>query len=143
MSVARSTLSQSGAKVLGETVKRSDIKREVRSVFSKYDVAGDGFIDESDLVAMLRDLNGKEPNKSEVLFALKDMDTSADGKISFDEFLAHWERVRAGHPGARFNKLLVRDKIGVARTSSYDLPPTSHSFGKPNAVQEVSAKDGE
>jgi EF-hand domain pair/Domain of unknown function (DUF4483) len=142
MSGRGKTLSRTGSAVLETRLDRTQIRREVKDVFARYDRGHDGFIDPEDLKALLRDLNGKEPTQTEVLFVLRGVDVSNDGKISFEEMCDYWERVRAGHGGAKYNKLLVKDRVGTVRTSSYDLPPVDHSFGKKNEDQEFGAKEG-
>jgi hypothetical protein len=121
--------------------ERRQVRRQVRSVFGRYDAAGDGFVDESDLVNLLRDLTGKEPNKIDLQFALKAMDLSGDGRVSFDEMVKYWEANVVGHGGSKFNKLLVKDRVGAPRTSTYDLPPLTHKFGKPAVEREFGTKE--
>lgn len=142
MSARGDSLKRTGSAVLASTTTDATLRREVREVFARYDKGGDGSIDEADLTLLLRDLTGKQPTKSEVLFVLRGVDTSADGKISLDEFYEYWRKVKAGHPGGGLNKLLVRDKVGTVRLSSYDLPPANHAFGMKNPEQEFDAKDG-
>jgi len=122
------------------TRDRSKLKRSVRDVFARYDTAGVGFVDQEQLVPLLRELSGKEPTKTDVLFALRSMD-AVDGKVTLEELTGYWEKVKSGHSGAKLNKLLVKDRVGAVRVSSYDLPPHAHAFGRPNPEQEFSAGD--
>ena len=142
MSARSESLKRTGSAVLEPRPDPAALKREVRAAFSKYDKAGDGFIDEADLSDFITDLQGKKPTKSEVLFVLRGIDASGDGRISFDELYDYWVKAKAGHKGGKLNKLLVRDKVGAVRVSSYDLPPVEHSFGMKNAEQLIGAKEG-
>jgi hypothetical protein len=70
------------------------------------------------------------------------MDLSGDGKVSFDEMVKFWEAREVGHGGSRYNKLLVKDRVGAPRTSTYDLPPIAHKFGKEGAERVVGTREG-
>lgn len=51
--------------------------------------------------------------------------------------------VQVGHGGSKYNKLLVKDRVGAPRTSTYDLPPIAHKFGKGAAERVVGTREGE
>ena len=121
---------------------RAKVQREVRTAFAKYDKGKDGFIDEDDLTALLTDLQGKPASKTDVLFALKAMDSSGDGRISFGEMCEYWEQLKVGHGGGKFNKLLVKDLVGHTRLSSYDLPPAAFAYGATTRGDDIGAKQG-
>ena len=122
-----STLAKSNStSALLSRPERARVKREVRALFKKYDAASDGFIDQDDLKHLLGDLMGKEPNKIDLLYALKAMDTSDDGRISFDEMVKYWEK----------------DTVGAPRTSTYDLPPIAFKFGKGAPERLIGTREG-
>ena len=50
---------------------------------------------------------------------------------------------QVGHGGSKYNKLLVKDRVGAPRTSTYDLPPIAHKFGKGAAERVVGTREGE
>ena len=138
-----STLAKSNStSALLSRPERARVKREVRALFKKYDAASDGFIDQDDLKHLLGDLMGKEPNKIDLLYALKAMDTSDDGRISFDEMVKYWEKMRVGHGGSVYNRLLVKDTVGAPRTSTYDLPPIAFKFGKGAPERLIGTREG-
>lgn len=72
---------------------------------------------------------GKKVHQNDVLFALREIDSSADGRISYAEFKDWFIRAKVGHKGSRYNKLLVRDVVGKSKRSSYDLPSKEFTFG--------------
>lgn len=59
----------------------------MRQKFRAYDRDGSGFMDKAELKNFLSDLKGASATKSEILFALNEIDTSHDQKISLDEFM--------------------------------------------------------
>jgi len=67
--------------------------QRIRDVFNRYDKSGDGSLDISELEVVLKAL-GAFAN-SEIVTVTKDLDTSKDGQVSFEEFAA-W--VQIGYP---------------------------------------------
>jgi hypothetical protein len=58
MSAAHMTKSHSTS-ALAKAADRARVRREVRGLFSTYDIRKDGFMDEEDLPKLLEDLTGK------------------------------------------------------------------------------------
>lgn len=103
---------------------------ELRSAFNSIDTSGNGFIDKSELGALLQRVNpGKPVHQNDVLFAMTEIDSSADGRIDYKEFRKWYTRTNVGHKGSSYNKLLVRDVVGRSKRSSYDLPSKDFTFG--------------
>lgn len=61
------------------------LKTTLRTFFARYDVNGDKHIDSSELADLMRDL-GEHPTKAELETLMKKMDSSGEGRISFNEF---------------------------------------------------------
>jgi len=109
---------------------------KIREAFRAVDTSGNGFIDKSELGDLLTKLEEAKPaserraiHQNDVLFALREIDTSGDGRIAFPEFKAWFLRTNVGHSGHKYNKLLVRDIVGKSKRSSYDLPEKGFTFG--------------
>jgi len=60
-------------------------------VFTKYDKDSNGYLDRSELLAMLEEIGqkvGEVPKEHEVNAIYEDLDVNQDGKISREEFVA-------------------------------------------------------
>lgn len=60
-------------------------KPELMGAFKKFDADGNGFITTKELSDILSRM-GRHLSRNEVEAMIKSLDTSGDGKISFDEF---------------------------------------------------------
>jgi EF-hand domain pair len=63
--------------------------KEIRRAFDQFDTDKSGFIDRAEL-AFLADYLGETWDSEELEAAMKAIDSSGDGQISFDEFVAFW-----------------------------------------------------
>lgn len=63
----------------------------IKETFTRMDLSGDGYIDKSELGGLLREL-GQEPTKQDIVSVLFQIDTSKDGKISQEEFMAYYRK---------------------------------------------------
>lgn len=62
------------------------IKGDARKTFNRIDQDGSGYIEKSELSKIFNDLGIENATEEDIGAALGDMDTSADSKISFEEF---------------------------------------------------------
>jgi len=79
--------------------EQEDIERAARRAFKKYDVDESGFIDEAELYTVLQDLQMFEgldeaASKELVEKTFKSSDTNSDGKLTFGEFAACYNRLK-------------------------------------------------
>lgn len=66
-------------------------KMAIRKAFDEYDKDGSGFIDKGELSVLAREL-GEELEPDELEEGMKTLDTSGDGKVSFEEFIEWWQQ---------------------------------------------------
>lgn len=59
-------------------------------------------------------------------------DVDRDGHLSLIEFRNYYEKISAKYKGEIYNRLLVSDRIGRVRRSTYNLPPLTFIYGKPS-----------
>lgn len=105
-------------------------KISLRQAFRAIDTDNSGYIEKSELGRLMQSMDPSHTvTQNDVLFALKEIDSSDDGRVSFEEFKVWWIRTTKGHKGSKYNKLLVKDLVGKSRTSSYDLPSKQFTFG--------------
>jgi len=72
-------------KVMGDSFFKKYSKQELLGAFKKFDTDGNGFITSRELHEILSRM-GRHLSRSEVEAMIKALDTSGDGKLSFDEF---------------------------------------------------------
>jgi hypothetical protein len=97
--------------------------------FDQFDTNGNGTIDKSELGAVLR-ASGIRFSKAELLQMFDELDLSADGVISRREFKTFFDAHLSTQANARkYNRLLLKSKIGKGRSSSYNLPGDYHRYG--------------
>lgn len=99
----------------------------VRAAFSEF--AHDGVLPRADVGNALRRL-GIAPTRSDLVVVLQELDPACAGRVGFDSFVKCYSHLAGGYKGSRFNRLLVKDVVGRARRSNYDLPPDTHVYGK-------------
>lgn len=62
---------------------------EVREIFDHYDKNGNGVIEVGELGSLLEALDAKL-DKTQLAAAISDLDSNANGRLEFDEFIAWW-----------------------------------------------------
>jgi calmodulin len=67
----------------------TDQLADLRQNFDVVDRNGDGWIVESEFIALLQSLDG-DLSRDECLLAFEATDDDGDGKISFEEFMEWW-----------------------------------------------------
>ena len=72
-------------RVMGEKFFRKYSQEELRVAFEKFDQDRSGFIQAKELQTIMNKM-GRHVSKAEVEGMVKALDTSGDGKISFEEF---------------------------------------------------------
>ncbi|KAG9408399.1 hypothetical protein AC1031_021637 [Aphanomyces cochlioides] len=103
---------------------------QARAIFERVDVSKDGVVDKSELGRLLQEL-GEEPTPQNIVRALFQMDTSGDGTISLDEFIAFYKsNYLPRHPVKMLSTRRGHVDIGHAKSASYSLPPPTFCFGK-------------
>ncbi|CAK4393186.1 hypothetical protein Ae201684P_013365 [Aphanomyces euteiches] len=103
---------------------------QARAIFERVDVSKDGVVDKNELGRLLQEL-GEEPTPQNIVRALFQMDTSGDGTISLDEFIAFYKsNYLPTHPVKMLSTRRGHVDIGHAKSASYSLPPPTFCFGK-------------
>lgn len=105
-------------------------------ILHKYDNNGTGKFDPSLIGTILKDM-GITPNKSELLDAIQTCKPDDDDKIKLSDFDNWQTKTFTSTKGSTYNRLLLKDPLGKGRRSGFDLPPSSHTYGK------IIAKDAE
>lgn len=72
-------------KVMGASFFKKYSKQELQSAFRKFDADGNGYITSSELNHILSRM-GRHLSRHDIEAMVKSLDSSGDGKISFDEF---------------------------------------------------------
>jgi len=73
-------------RVMGETFFKKYSENELRVAFRQFDQDGSGYIQANELENIM-DKMGRHYNKSQIDSIVNSLDTSGDGKISFEEFV--------------------------------------------------------
>jgi Ca2+-binding EF-hand superfamily protein len=71
--------------VMGGSFFKKHSKQELLGAFKKFDADGNGFITTKELNDILNRM-GRHLSRNEIEAMIKSLDTSGDGKLSFDEF---------------------------------------------------------
>jgi Ca2+-binding EF-hand superfamily protein len=71
--------------VMGASFFKKHSRQELQVAFKKFDADGNGFISTKELGDILSRL-GRRLSQRDIEAMVKSLDTSGDGKISFDEF---------------------------------------------------------
>ncbi len=74
------------SRVMGETFFKKYSENELRVAFRQFDQDGSGYIQANELENIM-DKMGRHYNKSQIDSIVNSLDTSGDGKISFEEFI--------------------------------------------------------
>ena len=72
-------------KVMGASFFKKYSKQELQGAFKKFDADGNGFITTQELSHILTRM-GRHLSQADIEAMIKSLDSSGDGKISFDEF---------------------------------------------------------
>ncbi|UJR32063.1 hypothetical protein I4U23_019531 [Adineta vaga] len=72
--------------VMGETFFKKHSEEELRIAFEQFDQDGSGYIQADELESIMHKM-GRHLNRSQIDGIVKSLDTSGDGKISFEEFV--------------------------------------------------------
>ena len=81
----------------------------MRNIFSRFDVNGDGGIDENELSAIM-EMIGEPCSKQQLRTLMADADTDGDGSVSFEEFADLVDRTKK----VRLSMLLFEDDLVMA-----------------------------
>ena len=73
-------------RVMSEAFFKKYTDKELRVAFQQFDQDGSGYIQANELESIMRKM-GRRFNKSQIDNMVKSLDSSGDGKISFDEFV--------------------------------------------------------
>jgi Ca2+-binding EF-hand superfamily protein len=73
-------------RVMGETFFKKYSEDELRVAFRQFDQDDSGYIQANELENIMQKM-GRHYNKSQINAMVKSLDTSGDGKISFEEFV--------------------------------------------------------
>jgi Ca2+-binding EF-hand superfamily protein len=71
---------------MGENFFRKNSQEELRAAFQKFDQDNSGYIQAKELQAIMSKM-GRNVSKTEIDAMIKSLDSSGDGKISFEEFV--------------------------------------------------------
>jgi Ca2+-binding EF-hand superfamily protein len=71
--------------VMGASFFKKHSKKEIESAFRKFDSDGNGYITSAELNHILSRM-GRHLSRNDIDAMVKSLDSSGDGKISFDEF---------------------------------------------------------
>eukprot|EP01043_Picozoa_sp_COSAG02_P044314 COSAG02_NODE_3946_length_5997_cov_6.308579_5_plen_501_part_00 len=91
-------LSPASVKASASAFRVTEAKRDLRSVFSRIDMKGDGKIDAEEVEALLKGL-GYNPEPGEVEDMIWEVDDDCDGVIKWQEFKSLYDRVRKDEHG--------------------------------------------
>jgi len=82
----------------------------VKAAFDHYDADGSGFIDKAEFVGLSSDL-GELLDDDELVAAIKEIDVSGDGKISFNEFIRWWNTDKKSTSKSAAKIALLKTKL--------------------------------
>jgi calmodulin len=71
---------------MADTFFKKYSRDELRVAFRQFDQDGSGYIQANELETIMNKM-GRRMNKSDIDALVQSLDTSGDGKISFDEFV--------------------------------------------------------
>lgn len=83
---------------------------EVKAAFDHFDADASGFIDKAEFAALSADL-GELLDDEELAAAVKEIDVSGDGKISFNEFIRWWTTDKKSNSKSAAKVALLKTKL--------------------------------
>uniref|UniRef100_A0A8C6WK31 Plastin-3 n=1 Tax=Neogobius melanostomus TaxID=47308 RepID=A0A8C6WK31_9GOBI len=120
---------QSQKKMAGKITKEE--MEEMREIFGKIDLDGDGFVDDWELNELLKEAGNPIPG-----YKMRDiitkLDRNLDNKISFEEFLSIVQEHRNSQVAKTFRKAINRKEgiLAIGGTSELSSEGTQHSFSE-------------
>lgn len=104
---------------------------EMREIFRKIDLDGDGFICDYELHELLKEAGIPLPGYKVREIILK-LDRNKDNQISFDEFLAITQDLKSSEIAKTFRKAINRKEgiLAIGGTSELSSEGTQHSFSE-------------
>lgn len=109
----------------------------LRQAFDIYDADKSGFLENDEIIALAQKL-GANKEVEELKAAIKDMDTSNDGKVSFDEFAVFIRSEGAsGKIATKLRAKLLKGKLGeqLTRIKSVANKASAKSSSPPEGVE--------
>uniref|UniRef100_A0A8C6T0E4 Plastin-3 n=1 Tax=Neogobius melanostomus TaxID=47308 RepID=A0A8C6T0E4_9GOBI len=116
-------------KMAGKITKEE--MEEMREIFGKIDLDGDGFVDDWELNELLKEAGNPIPG-----YKMRDiitkLDRNLDNKISFEEFLSIVQEHRNSQVAKTFRKAINRKEgiLAIGGTSELSSEGTQHSFSE-------------
>ncbi|XP_061595933.1 plastin-3 [Cololabis saira] len=106
-------------------------EEELREIFGKIDLDGNGSICDYELSELLKDAGHALPGYM-VREILQKLDRNQDNKISFDEFLAIVKELKGSQIAKTFRKAINRKEgiLAIGGTSELSSEGTQHSFSE-------------
>ncbi|XP_023260559.1 plastin-3 [Seriola lalandi dorsalis] len=104
---------------------------EMREIFGKIDLDGDGSICDYELHELLKEAGHPLPGYM-VREIIQKLDRNKDNKISFDEFLSIVQELRGSEIAKTFRKVINRKEgiLAIGGTSELSSEGTQHSFSE-------------
>lgn len=113
---------------------------QLREVFNRYDSSCDGFLEIDELETVLKSLGAFTHH--EVVEVCKDLDTSGDGEVSFDEFLAWMRQGQGSHVVTKAKAILApSDDDGLESVFYMFCSAGRSDMDAPGFVRMCSAAD--
>ncbi|GMF60733.1 unnamed protein product [Phytophthora fragariaefolia] len=103
-------------------------EKKIAVLFKTFDTDGSGLLDENELLQLTKSL-GHEMDAAQVSRMMKVMDSSGDGRINLEEFLAFWKAFEYRHPAAISAAVLNqtrRDAVSEPAAAVEPVPPLQH-----------------
>ena len=98
----------------------------LRQAFQALDADGSGFIEASDIQKLVKDAGIKDVQAKDIDELIKEVDTSGDGKVSFEEFATaigkHMEQQMGWGPGWGVMSVTESENIILTKFSSLAVP---------------------